>query len=97
MTEKRERGCFCGCGKSAETGRWFVQGHDATAAAALRAVEELRLPRQLVSLRFGPERSVVEAAVREAGWVRCPGRAYVGPSASHTSRSARELRDRART
>jgi hypothetical protein len=53
-------------------GRWFVQGHDVTAAAALRAVEDLRLPHQLAVLGFGPERSVVEAAVREAGWVRCP-------------------------
>jgi hypothetical protein len=65
-------------------GRWFVQGHDVTAAAALRAVEELRLPHQLAVLGFGPERSVVEAAVREAGWVRCPVCAYVGPSATHT-------------
>ncbi|MEV4040793.1 hypothetical protein [Streptomyces umbrinus] len=65
-------------------GRWFVQGHDVTAAAALRAVEELRLPHQLVAAGFGPERSVVEAAVREAGWVRCPGCAYVGSSANHT-------------
>jgi hypothetical protein len=53
-------------------GRWFVQGHDVTAAAALRAVEDLRQPHQLAVLGFGPERSVVEAAVREAGWVRLP-------------------------
>lgn len=79
-----KRGCFCGCGEKAEMGRWFVQGHDVTAAAALRAVEELRLPHQLAMLGFGPERSVVEAAVREAGWVRCPVCAYVGPSATHT-------------
>ncbi|MDT0453747.1 hypothetical protein RM609_32410 [Streptomyces sp. DSM 40473] len=69
-------------------GRWFVQGHDVTAAAALRAVEELRLPHQLVSAGFGPERSVVEAAVREAGWVRCSGCAYVGPLANHTCTDA---------
>jgi hypothetical protein len=30
--------CFCGCGGEAEIGRWFVRGHDITAAAALRAV-----------------------------------------------------------
>ncbi|WP_328373079.1 hypothetical protein OG800_49635 (plasmid) [Streptomyces sp. NBC_00445] len=88
MTETRERGCFCGCGENAEVGRWFIQGHDVTAAAALRAVEELRLPRQLVAAGFGPEHSVVEAAVREAGWVRCPGCAYVGPSAHHTCTDA---------
>lgn len=65
-------------------GNWFVRGHDVTAAAALRAVEALRLPHQLMSLGYGPERSVVEAAVQEAGWVRCPGCAYVGPSTAHT-------------
>ncbi|MFJ2420233.1 hypothetical protein [Streptomyces brevispora] len=83
-----DRGCFCGCGEEAELGRRFVQGHDVTAAAALRAVEELRLPHQLAVLGFGPERSVVEAAVREAGWVRCSGCAYVGPSATHTCTDA---------
>ncbi|MDO0936506.1 hypothetical protein QQY66_34165 [Streptomyces sp. DG2A-72] len=75
-------------------GRWFVQGHDVIAAAALRAVEELRLPRQLVSLGFGPERSVVEAAVRAAGWVRCLGCAYVGPSANHTCTAGAPASDR---
>ncbi|MDH2393807.1 hypothetical protein QCN29_34630 [Streptomyces sp. HNM0663] len=84
MTEKRERRCFCGCGESAEMGRWFVQGHDVTAVAALRAVEELRLAYQLVLLGYGPERSVVQTAVEGAGWVRCPGCSYVGPSAAHT-------------
>lgn len=61
-----------------------MAAHDVIAAAALRAVEELRLPRRLAALRFGPERSVVEAAVREADWVRCPVCAYVGPSSAHT-------------
>ncbi|MFF4531533.1 hypothetical protein ACFY1P_19970 [Streptomyces sp. NPDC001407] len=84
MTEKRARRCFCGCGENAGVAGWFVQGHDVTAAAALRAVEDLRLPHQLMSLGFGPGRSVVEAAVWEAGWVRCPGCAYVGPAATHT-------------
>ncbi|GLF98027.1 hypothetical protein [Streptomyces yaizuensis] len=79
--------CFCGCGGEAEIGRWFVRGHDITAAAALRALEGMKLPRRLVSLGFGPERSVVQAAVGEAGWVRCAGCAYVGTPAnlaSHT-------------
>lgn len=88
VTEMREHRCFCGCGENAEVGRWFAQGHDVTAAAALRAVEELRLPRQLVSLGFGPERSVVEAAIKEAGWERCTMCARVGPSANHTCTTA---------
>ncbi|MGW2046243.1 hypothetical protein ACWCPF_13815 [Streptomyces sp. NPDC001858] len=51
-------------------------------------MEELRLPRQLVSLGFGPERSVVQTAIEEAGWVRCTRCAYVGPSASHARADA---------
>lgn len=70
--------CFCGCGGEAEIGRWFVQGHDITAAAALRAVEGLRLPHRLVEAGYGPEHSVVQAAVEQAGWKRCPGCAYAG-------------------
>lgn len=64
-------------------GKWFVAGHDVT-AAALRAVEELRLPHQLISLGFGPERSVVQMAAELTGWVPCPACAYVGTSAAHT-------------
>ncbi|MEO3978964.1 hypothetical protein [Streptomyces sp. CAU 1734] len=75
--------CFCGCGGEAEIGRWFVRGHDITAAAALRAVEGgLSLPQRLAEAGFGPERSVVQKAVEEAGWVRCAGCAYAGPPAN---------------
>lgn len=73
--------CFCGCGGEAGIGRWFVQGHDITAAAALRAVEGTSLPQRLVAAGYGPERSVVAQAVSGAGWVRCAGCAYAGPSA----------------
>lgn len=73
--------CFCGCGGEAEIGRWFVRGHDITAAAALRAVEGQNLPQRLVQAGFGPERSVVEEAVQRAGWARCSGCAYAGPPA----------------
>jgi hypothetical protein len=79
-----QRRCFCGCGEDVGTDGWFAPGHDALAVAALRAVEELRLPHQLMSLGFGPERSVVQTAIEEAGWVRCPGCLYIGPPAAHT-------------
>lgn len=83
--------CFCGCGGEAEIGRWFVRGHDITAAAALRAVQGgLSLPQRLVEAGFGPEHSVVEEAVGKAGWVRCPGCAYAGTPAglaAHTRAS----------
>ena len=74
--------CFCGCGGEAGIGRWFVLGHDITAAGALRAVEGgLSLPQRLVEAGFGPERSVVQEAVTSAGWVRCAGCAYAGSPA----------------
>ncbi|MER8120664.1 hypothetical protein [Streptomyces sp. NPDC094031] len=89
MTQTRKRrllptgDCFCGCGGEAEVGRWFIQGHDITAAGALRAVEGgLSLPQRLAKAGFGPEHSVVQAAVEEAGWVRCPGCAYAGTPAN---------------
>lgn len=79
--------CFCGCGGEAEIGRWFVRGHDITAAAALRAVQGgLSLPQRLVEAGFGPERSVVQEAVQQAGWVRCgDGCAYAGPPAGRAA------------
>ncbi|MET9779186.1 hypothetical protein ABZ023_33910 [Streptomyces sp. NPDC006367] len=74
--------CFCGCGEEAGIGRWFVQGHDITAAGALRAVEGgLSLPQRLVEAGFGPERSVVQEAVDQAGWVRCGRCSYAGTPA----------------
>lgn len=74
--------CFCGCGDEAAIGSWFVQGHDITAGAALRAVEGMSLPQRLVEAGFGPERSVVEEAVQQAGWARCgAGCRYAGPPA----------------
>ncbi|ANP53601.1 hypothetical protein AVL59_32280 [Streptomyces griseochromogenes] len=74
--------CFCGCGEEAEIGRWFVLGHDITAAAALRALQGMKLPQRLVTAGFGPGRSVVQAAVEEAGWVRCAGCSYAGTPAN---------------
>ncbi|WP_329020284.1 hypothetical protein [Streptomyces sp. NBC_01601] len=79
--------CFCGCGGEAEIGRWFVRGHDITAAAALRAVQGgLTLQQRLVDAGFGPESSVVQEAVQQAGWVRCEdGCAYAGPPAGRAA------------
>ncbi|TLQ39190.1 hypothetical protein [Streptomyces marianii] len=87
MTESRRPrlvptgNCFCGCGGEAEIGRWFVAGHDITAAAALRAVQGESLPQRLVRAGYGPDRSVVQEAVEQAGWVRCAGCAYAGAPA----------------
>lgn len=74
--------CFCGCGQEVGIGRWFVSGHDITAADALRAVQGgLSLAQLLAEAGFGPERSVVQEAVDQAGWVRCEGCTYAGTPA----------------
>lgn len=75
-------------------GKWFVAGHDANATAALRAVEDLRLPLRLMSLGFGPDRSVVQMAAALTGWMPCPGCANVGTSAAHTCKADAPADDR---
>ena len=74
--------CFCGCGQPAELGRFFVRWHDATAAAALRALMNGSVAASLVAAGFGPDRSVVQAAVDRAGWMQCPDCAYAAASAA---------------
>ncbi|KFG71144.1 hypothetical protein FM21_36370 [Streptomyces mutabilis] len=60
--------CFCGCGGEAEIGRWFVLGHDITAAAALRAVQGETLPQRLVRVGYGrTARSSRKPSNRRAG------------------------------
>ncbi|MCL3999178.1 hypothetical protein [Streptomyces lavenduligriseus] len=88
MTETKKRRllptghCFCGCGQEVGIDRWFVFGHDITAADALRAVQGgLSLPQLLAEAGFGPERSVVQEAVDQAGWLRCEGCTYAGTPA----------------
>ncbi|MDT0614992.1 hypothetical protein [Streptomyces lancefieldiae] len=75
-------------------GKWFVAGHDLIATDALRAVEDLRLPLRLMSLGFGPDRSVVQMAAALTGWVPCPGCACVGTSAAHTCAVGAPVDDR---
>ncbi|MFJ4680614.1 hypothetical protein [Kitasatospora sp. NPDC088783] len=70
--------CFCGCDGDAEIGRFFVRGHDSTAAAALRALDGASLAQRLVAAGFGPHNSVVAAAVERAGWQPCAHCAYAG-------------------
>lgn len=107
MTETKKKrlvptgDCFCGCGAEVGIGRWFVPGHDITAAGALRAVEGgLSLPQRLVEAGFGPERSVVQEAVDQSGWVRCERCSYAGAAGgtghSHPCRLLRLPRGRGR-
>ncbi|MBU5946450.1 hypothetical protein ACH4FA_02050 [Streptomyces sp. NPDC017966] len=57
-------------------------------------MEDLRLPLRLVSLGFGPDRSVVQMAAALTGWAPCPGGAYVGTSAAHTCAADAPVDDR---
>ncbi|WP_447035829.1 hypothetical protein [Streptomyces sp. DSM 118878] len=75
-------------------GKWFVAGHDALATAALRAVEDARLPLRLMSLGFGPDRSVVRMASALTRWAPCPGCAYGDTSAAHTCAVGAPVDDR---
>lgn len=79
--------CWCGCGREIGLGRFFAQGHDKVAEAALMAVRyEASVPRLLAEHGFGPDKSVTEAAVAEGGWEVCPrGCGYVGAPASVTN------------
>ncbi|MEY9839405.1 hypothetical protein [Streptacidiphilus sp. EB103A] len=74
--------CFCGCGADVEIGRFFARGHDIIAAAALRAVDGATLAQRLSAAGYGPQQSVVQAAVQEAGWQRCDTCPYAGAPAS---------------
>ncbi|MEU1787139.1 hypothetical protein ABZ553_14940 [Streptomyces sparsogenes] len=71
--------CFCGCGREVGYGRYFAQGHDKLAEAALIAARYSGSVAQLLHAhKFGPDNSVREAAVRDGGWENCPYCKYTG-------------------
>ena len=75
--------CWCGCGREVGLGKFFAQGHDKVAEAALIAVRyEASVPRLLAEHGFGPTESVTETAVSKGGWERCDRCGYVGAPAS---------------
>jgi hypothetical protein len=75
--------CWCGCRKDANIGKFFAQGHDKVAEAALMAVQyEGSVPRLLAEHGYGPDNSVRDAALT-SGWEHCPhGCGYVGAPTS---------------
>ena len=79
--------CWCGCGREIGLGRFFAQGHDKVAEAALMAVRyEASVPRLLAEHGFGPGKSVTDTAVKAGAWEVCPhGCGYVGAPASVTN------------
>ena len=77
--------CWCGCDQEAGIGRFFIQGHDKIAESALVAARyEGSIARLLEQHKFGPDKSVRDAAVAEGGWIECPleGCKYTGAPAS---------------
>ncbi|MFB7359652.1 hypothetical protein [Streptomyces gardneri] len=78
MSSEKERlipngKCWCGCGKDANIGKFFAQGHDKVAEAALMAVQyEASVPRLLAEHGYGPDNSVRDAAIADGGWEYCP-------------------------
>ncbi|MGW8702879.1 hypothetical protein ACWGOK_39240 [Streptomyces eurythermus] len=75
--------CWCGCNSSVGLGSFFARGHDKTAEAALLAVlYDSSVARLLHHHGYGPDKSVLDAAVSEGGWEECPRCEYAGAPAS---------------
>jgi hypothetical protein len=75
--------CWCGCGKEVGLGKFFAQGHDKIAEAALMAARyEASVPRLLAEHGYGPANSVTAAAIADGGWEQCAGCTYAGAPAS---------------
>ncbi|MFG3510270.1 hypothetical protein ACGF5F_32760 [Streptomyces sp. NPDC047821] len=70
--------CWCGCGKDANLGKFFAQGHDKVAEAALMAIRyDASVPRLLAEHGYGPDRSVRDEALAH-GWESCSYCSYIG-------------------
>lgn len=80
MTQNRgplraPRLCFCGCKTEIGDSSHFARGHDNIAEAALLAIHfEASTARLLADHGYGPDNSVVDAAVAhpDTDWERCP-------------------------
>jgi hypothetical protein len=71
--------CWCGCEKEVGLGKFFAQGHDKISEAALMAAEyEASVARLLAQHKYGPQRSVTQAAVDSGRWERCDICGYPG-------------------
>ena len=71
--------CWCGCGIETAIGSFFARGHDKIAEAALLAARyESSVAQFLHHHGFGPQESVLEAAVRDGGWEECRYCDYAG-------------------
>lgn len=88
MTSNQERlpltdRCWCGCQRETTRGAFWFQGHDKIAEAALNAiVHRDSVAQRLQDNGFGPDVSVIAAAVERGGWVTCERCGYPGRLAS---------------
>lgn len=73
------RTCWCGCERETARGSFWIQGHDKIAEAALNAVNHKdSVAVRLHAHNYGPDRSVIAAAVERGGWIRCERCNYPG-------------------
>ncbi|MFF1301081.1 hypothetical protein, partial [Streptomyces sp. NPDC058296] len=89
--------CWCGCGTETGIGSFFARGHDKIAEAALIAAEYGgTVPRFLAAHKYGPDRSVTEAAVKGGGWIHCSikGCAYTGTETSVRNHEAKPHKEK---
>lgn len=89
--------CWCGCGTETGIGSFFARGHDKIAEAALIAAEYGgTVPSFLAAHKYGPGRSVTDAAVRGGGWIRCTvvGCTYTGTEASVRNHEAKPHKEK---
>src|ERR1700722_8401379 len=84
MTSNEERlpltdKCWCGCQRETSRGAFWFQGHDKIAEAALNVIRHRdSVAQRLHSHGFGPDNSVIAAAVESGGWIRCEHCGYPG-------------------
>jgi hypothetical protein len=65
--------CWCGCKTEITPGNFFASGHDKIAEGAMLALRyEGTVARLLAENGFGPDNSIVDAAVADGKWKRCP-------------------------
>jgi hypothetical protein len=71
--------CWCGCQRETTRGAFWFQGHDKIAEAALNAIEHRdSVAQRLHDRNYGPDHSVIAAAVQRGGWTTCEHCGYPG-------------------
>ncbi|RPE26600.1 hypothetical protein [Kitasatospora cineracea] len=75
--------CYCGCRTVTGYGRAFAPGHDKVAEAAYLAVHHNGSVAELLrSKGYGPDKPVIDAAVKAGAWEKCDHCDYKGAPGS---------------